>query len=81
MTTTEKPADVSGVALTAGLAWPLGAKLHLLAGRGVPNWLHSFAGYVTKIGRRRYKVRVPVDDDKERWVPARQLQQTDPWAR
>ena len=63
------------------LAWPIGQKLHLLSGRGVPMWLDSFAGYVTAIGRTRYKLRIPVDDNRERWVPARQLQPIDPWGK
>lgn len=63
------------------LEWPIGQKLYLLAGREVPHWLHSFAGYVTAIGRKRYKVQIPVADDKERWVSASQLQLTDPWKR
>lgn len=63
------------------IGWGIGQKLHLLRGKEVPMWLHSFAGYVTKIGRKRFKVRIPVDDDKERWVSPTQLQLNDPWAR
>lgn len=59
----------------------LGDKLHLNAGKDCPQWLHSFAGYVTKIGRVRVKVRIPVDDDRERWISISQLTLNDPWER
>ena len=61
------------------LSFCIGQKLYILSGKRVPNWLHSFAGYVTGIGRKRYKVRVPVNDNKEIWITSSQLQLTDPW--
>jgi hypothetical protein len=56
----------------------IGDKVYLNRGNGCPVWLHSFCGYVTRIGKVRYKVTVPVDDDKERWVRATQLSETEP---
>ena len=79
--TAKQSADAQRRSEEALLAWPIGQKLHLLAGREVPKWLHSFAGYVIGIGRKRYKVRIPVCDDEERWVSASQVQLTDPWER
>ena len=63
------------------IAWPINQKLHLMEGHGVPLWLHSFAGYIVAIGRNQYKLRIPVDDNTERWVSATQLQLTDPWGK
>ena len=80
-TRAEQSADAQRRREATLLAWPIGQKLHLLAGKEVPNWLHSFAGYVTAIGRKRYKMRIPVCDDRERWISASQVQLTDPWAR
>ena len=57
----------------------VGDKLYLNAGKDCPSWLHSFTGYITKLGRVRVKVRIPVDDDRERWISLTQLSLTDPW--
>lgn len=62
-------------------AHPIGTKLFLNQGKGVPMWLDSFACYVVGYGTKNYHVRIPVDDDRIRSIKPGQLTTFDPWTK
>lgn len=54
-------------------ALSIGKFIIMHRGKEVPLWLDTMGATITRIGRKRYRVSVPVDDDKERWISASQI--------